>query len=88
MYKHYYYKKSFEKLSSEFKTIQTIKVKQLEQFDIPELTLDSFFTNKKVVLIVNVCGSWLITKENFMELNELYSAYSQIGLEILGFICS
>lgn len=57
MYKHYYYKKSFEKLSSEFKTIQTIKVKQLEQFDIPELTLDSFFTNKKVVLIVNVCGS-------------------------------
>lgn len=42
----------------------------------------------KVLLIVNVASKCGMTNSNYIELNELYQKYKELGLEILAFPCN
>ena len=48
----------------------------------------SKFQGKSPILIVNVASEWGLTERNYNELNQLYSKYSNNGLEILAFPCN
>jgi glutathione peroxidase-family protein len=43
------------------------------------------YSERKLLLIVNVASNCGLTKKNYQQLNELYEQYKQEGLEILAF---
>jgi len=58
----------------------------VKDIDNQEVKLEKY--KGKVLLIVNVASKCGFTKNNYKELNELYSKYRDQGLSILGFPCN
>ena len=67
-------------------------MKSLFDFSVKDITgkLINFeiFKDKKVILVVNVASKWGLTKSDYTALSNLYSDYSQKGLEIIGAPCN
>lgn len=58
----------------------------VKNIDNEDVKLDKY--KGKVVLVVNVASKCGFTKNNYKELNDLYSRYKDKGLAILGFPCN
>lgn len=65
------------------KSVYDFTVKDIDDQDVK---LDKY--KGKVLLIVNVASKCGFTKNNYKELNELYTKYKGQGLAILGFPCN
>ena len=59
-------------------------------FDVPDNEGNNVRIEKgsSAYLVVNVASEWGLTKSNYRELQDLYSRYSEKGLEILAFPCN
>lgn len=64
-------------------SVYDFTVKNIENEDVK---LDKY--KGKVLLIVNVASKCGFTKNNYKQLNDLYSRYKDQGLAILGFPCN
>ena len=73
--------------------ISTTNLKKFQDIQIKDIDgnvkkVGDYIINKKLVIIVNVASDCGFTNTNYRQLMDLYSKYSDRGLQIMGFPCN